>query len=540
MHLFRSNERKAPLSAVLPEGIVNAGVMQPAIPNPLIQPAFVLALDLLLLASLPFSISLLGWSIFSAATIAVVLATVGLGCLFWMWRRLKTGLLTPLGAYQDWADKLHQGNYLARIPEESRGDLAFLTRELNDLGDEIRSLNLEMTSRVRRQTHHLARKTRSLEILYDIASTLSTSRSLEDLLENFLDAFVQLFDARAAMVRLVTEDRQLRLVASRGLDAAVIEREKLMPLDACLCGQTARTGNVLIQKGTAPCGTVLGMPLLRKEGQEIVTVPIQYQDQTLGVYNLILDKPISDFGDDLSDLLTSIGRHLGMAVEKARLDDNARRLAIIEERNMIGNELHDSLAQSLVSMRLHVKLLSEMLYRKDLHSAQYEVRRLQLALEEAHTSLRELLANFRSRMDERGLVPAIEDMAMRFEEETGIATYFQNDCADVILGPIQEVQVFRIIQEALANIRKHSDARTARILLRGDGRGNYRLLIEDDGQGLTPATPALRGEHVGLEIMRERAELLAGTLSIESESGEGTRVNLTFSANPAATRSQAN
>ena len=539
MRSFRNTEANAPQSPALPSIVVDDSRGRQSITNPVIGPVVALLSILALLASLSFLTSLFGLSARSSAATAAVLLVFGSASLYWLWRRLQAGLLTPLRAYQDWAQKLHRGDYLARIPDASRGDLAFLTRELNDLGDEIRSLNLEMTSRVRRQTHHLARKTRSLEILYDIASTLSTSRSLEDLLENFLDAFVQLFDARAAMVRLVTDDRQLRLVASRGLDAAVIEREKLMPQDLCLCGQTARTGSVLIQKGTAPCGKVLGLPLLSEDGQELVTVPIQYHDQTLGVYNLVLDKPISDFGDDLSDLLTSIGRHLGMAVEKARLDDNARRLAIFEERNMIGNELHDSLAQSLVSMRLHVKLLGEMLYRKDLHSAQYEVRRLHLALEEAHTSLRELLANFRSRMDERGLVPAIEDMSMRFAEETGIATYFQNDCADVILGPIQEVQVFRIIQEALANIRKHSDAHTARILLRGDGRGNYRLLIEDDGHGLTPAVAAHRGEHVGLDIMRERAELLAGVLTIESESGEGTRVSLSFSANPVVKRAQA-
>ena len=135
-------------------------------------------------------------------------------------------------------------------------------------------------------------------------------------------------------------------------------------------------------------------------------------------------------------------------------------------------------------------------------------------------------------MDERGLVPAIEDMVMRFEEETGIASYFQNECGEVVLSPTQEIQVFRIIQEALANIRKHSDAHTARILLRGDGPEAYHLLIEDDGLGILAATPAQRGEHIGLAIMRERAERLGGTLSIESEAGEGTRVSLSFSATP--------
>ena len=462
--------------------------------------------------------------------VLIGLAVTGSVALAVLLRRLHAHLLKPIAQLHDWAAHMHSGRYTTRIPTNMQGGFAPLARDLNDLGDELRSLNLEMAARVRRQTLHLARKTRSLEILYDIASTLSKSRSLDELLESFLDTFVQLFDARAAMVRLVTENGQLRLVASRGLDPQTIEREKLMPMDRCLCGETATGGKVRIQKGAAACAAILGAPLLENDCHELVAVPIQYHDETLGVYNLVLDKPMSDFGDDLSDLLTSIGRHLGMAVEKARLDDNARRLAIIEERNMIGNELHDSLAQSLVSMRLHVKLLGEMLYRKDIHNAQHEVRRLHIALEEAHASLRELLTNFRSRMDERGLIPAIEDMVMRFEEETGIASYFQNECGEVVLSPVQEIQVFRIIQEALTNVRKHSDARNARILLRNEGGDAYHLLIEDDGLGMAPVSPVVRGEHVGLTIMRERAERLAGTILIESDPGEGTRVSLTFSA----------
>jgi two-component system nitrate/nitrite sensor histidine kinase NarX len=455
-------------------------------------------------------------------------------------RRVQVRLFRPLDRLEGWAAQMRRGTFAARIADEALGNqFAGLARDLNDLGDELRSLNLEMAARVRRHTQHLARKTRSLEILYDIASSLSKSRNLDELLENFLDTFVQLFDARAAMVRLVTDNGQLRLVASRGLEPAVIEREKIMSLEHCLCGQTATTGNVQIQRSAAACAAIIGMPLLKQDCRELVAVPIQYQDQTLGVYNLVLDKPVSDFGDDLSDLLTSIGRHLGMAVEKARLDEDARRLAIIEERNTIGNELHDSLAQSLVSMRLHVKMLGEMLFKKDLHGAQNEVRRLHIALEDAHTSLRELLANFRSRMDERGLVPAIEDMVMRFEEETGIAAYFQNECGEVVLTPSQEIQVFRIIQEALANIRKHSDAHTARIMLCSQGDSLYRLLIEDDGLGMTPAPATHRGEHVGLVIMRERAERLGGSLSIESEPGEGTRVSLIFSVSPPAIAAQA-
>jgi two-component system nitrate/nitrite sensor histidine kinase NarX len=202
----------------------------------------------------------------------------------------------------------------------------------------------------------------------------------------------------------------------------------------------------------------------------------------------------------------------------------------MEERNMIGNELHDSLAQSLVGMRLQVKMLGETLHKKDVRRAQEEARRLRIAVEEAHASLRELLANFRLRIDERGLVPAIESMVRRANQEPGLTVFFHNDCERLSLTPAQEIQVYHIVQEALTNIRKHANARNARIQLGTTSDGRYSMLIEDDGDGIAHTEPEHPGEQIGLAIMRQRAERLPGELTIESEPGEGTRVFLTFSA----------
>lgn len=460
----------------------------------------------------------------------VVLLLLGGACIGLALWRVKRELLEPLAELRRWAERMREGDLSVRVPITAAGEFTELARDINDLGDELRMLNLEMTSKVRKHTQHLSHKTRSLEILYDISSSLNRSRNQDELLDSFLDTCMDLVDARAVTVRLLNGAGQLRLVASRGLDPQVVEREKLMPVHACLCGHVAIHGGVHIQKGTALCSKVLGQPFLARDCQELVVVPLQYREEIIGVYNLILDKPSSDLGDEARDLFISIGRHLALALEKTRLDENARRLAIVEERNMMGNELHDSLAQSIVSMRLHIKMLGEMLFRKDVGNAQHEVRRLHISVEEAHTSLRELLANFRSRMDERGLVPAIEFMVMNFKQETGIAAYFHNECGELTLSPAQEIQVFRITQEALANIRKHSDAMTARIMLRSDDGENYTLLIEDDGLGMSPVESSHPGEHVGLSIMRERAQRLPGTLKIESEPGEGTRICLNFSA----------
>ena len=406
-----------------------------------------------------------------------------------------------------------------------------LIKDINYLTDELHELTEEMDAKVSAQTEHIANKSRSLEILYDVATSLSTARNLDDLLDQFLDTLMILVDARAASVRLLSGNGQTRLVASRGLSQDVVDQELLVDVDRCLCGTISQHGGLGIQKGIQACNKFLSCKMIAGECQEVVVVPLQYRDQILGVYNLFLDRPSSELGKDARDLLNSIGKHLGLAVEKAAMDDNARRLAIMEERNMIGNELHDSLAQSLVSMRLQVKMLGEILHRKDIRSAQHELRDLHSSIEQAHSSLRDLLSNFRIRIDERGLLYAIDDYRQQFSEETGIKVFFQNEMknTDLNLSPTQEIQVFRIVQEALANVKKHSHANTVRIKISMNKQGECSLLIEDDGVGMDEALEANhRGEHVGLDIMQDRANALNGDLSIESEPQEGTRVYLNF------------
>ena len=388
------------------------------------------------------------------------------------------------------------------------------------------------------QTHtvRLARKTQSLDILYQVAISLSQPGSLEQLLHGFLDTFIDLVDARAASVRLVTADGNTHMIASRGLAPEVVERDRLMQAGRCACGWSSSEGAIRVQRGTGECARLIGRPMLERDCEEFVVVPVQYQDRILGVYNLFLDRPLALMGDDMRDLLTSVGRQLGLAVEKSRLESDARRLAIMEERNLIGNELHDSLAQSLIGMRLQLRMLSEALSRKDVGAAQYEANGLRRALAQANADVRDLLTNYRLRFDESGLVQSLTTLVERFRQETGIAVYFQNECGALALAPGQEIQLFFIIQEALTNIRKHSKAQNVRIMLNNE-EDLYTVLIEDDGVGMSEADGVNSAERAGLSIMMERTARLPGQMVVESEHGEGTRIVLIFNSPPATSGS---
>ncbi len=219
-----------------------------------------------------------------------------------------------------------------------------------------------------------------------------------------------------------------------------------------------------------------------------------------------------------------------MAIEKTKLDDEAKRLTIIKERNAIAHELHDSLAQTLASLRFQVSMLDETLDNQKVEEIHSEIQQIKGGLDEAYSELRELLAHFRAPVHRRDLMPALEDLISNFRKKTGMRVLLQKDWDAAQLEPSKELQILRIVQESLANIRKHSEAHTVRVLMRCDDSLSGEVLIEDDGVGLqTPAFSGHPGEHIGLSIMEERARKMGGELKIESEPGEGTRVVLSFS-----------
>jgi two-component system nitrate/nitrite sensor histidine kinase NarX len=443
--------------------------------------------------------------------------------------RIQRHLLEPLAHMRNWALRMRGGNLSARIPVPAEGEFAELARDINNLGDVIQALSLDLDNQVRKQTERLAQKTRSLEILYDVAASINISRDLDDLLTRFLHTLKDVVGARAAAIRLLTPEGQMRLVASVGLEKAVVERERLLPLHRCLCGNATSAGEMRFASHVRQCQALIGSPLFDRDDIEIIAVPLQYQGKTLGVYNLFTETPGLAAREDMKELLTSIGRHLGMAIEKSRLDEEAKRLTLMQERTMLAHELHDSLAQTLHSLRFQVKMLDESLAHDGNPLVCQEIQQIKSTLDQANTELRQLLVQFRAPLDERSLVPTIEDIIARFRKETGILTFLQKEGDLEHLPRSMEVQVLRIVQEALSNIRKHSRAHAVRLMLRNDPDGQYRVLVEDDGVGLEDHRhDGNAGEHIGLCIMQERARSLGGELRVESDPGEGTRVLLTF------------
>lgn len=201
------------------------------------------------------------------------------------------------------------------------------------------------------------------------------------------------------------------------------------------------------------------------------------------------------------------------------------RLAAMEERVLIANELHDSIAQSLAFLKIQGQLLNQSFVSGNISQASIDLASINRGIEECNGDVRELLAHFRTKIEPEGLEKTIEKYLVRFNEETGIKTIFEISPDIPAIPSETEIHVLRIIQEALSNIRKHAEASAVNVTI--SINGCFEVAVKDNGKGFNASPVKNRGfSHIGIEIMRERAHRLNGEIVIESLPGTGTKVIL--------------
>jgi two-component system NarL family sensor kinase len=249
------------------------------------------------------------------------------------------------------------------------------------------------------------------------------------------------------------------------------------------------------------------------------SVPLFFQTKPLGIMNLTgPDRQMP--GPAELRLLATIASQVGIAIERARLAEEAARLARAEERTRLAREIHDTLAQGLAGIALNIE---SALNRLESHPEQARARlerALSMAredLEEARSSVTDLRTS--AAMAGKPLAEALAALARRFTSDTGVPVRVRAE-PGLELPPGTEAELFRIAQEGLTNIRKHAHAHQVSISLRRRG-ATLTLEVRDDGVGFV-ATRSTSGH--GLTGMRERARLLDGQLAVRSKPGAGTTI----------------
>ena len=360
----------------------------------------------------------------------------------------------------------------------------------------------------------------SIKLLYRVTSSLSSANDREQIYQDFLTLLKQQFDAAAGSIQLITNDGLMDLTAYFGITEEQANSIQHAPIDGHLFSfETDVIDEIQVRENT--------LSIDRLPPKQLC-IPIRFKIRTLGVINLFVEDDI-EIEEELAYLLLSIGAHLGEFVERSNIEKIKRHQLIKDERNIIANELHDSLAQTLASLRFQVRILDQSLQPVGDFMAFKTIESVEHGLDEATTDLRELIAHCRVPIEEQGLVPAINRAVEKFRKDTGIHILLQCEEQTLPLPSNMELNAYRIVQEALTNIKKHANAYIVRVLVNRDDEGNISILIENDGKGFDQRKiHSSEGDHIGLTIMKERARHLGGELKIESEPDEGTRVELRF------------
>jgi len=443
---------------------------------------------------------------------------------------MKHKAAEALKTLERYVELISSGRYDQKISIDDP-DYKGLADKLASLAATMQESVQDVDSKVRHQTERLEQKRGSLEILYDVASTINESHDLQQLLTGTMRKLMGVVGAPAGAAKLLDENGETRLTRYVGIhDERAADRE-----GSGLFGAFNGAAPQLVRKELGENESDDIRSLLSKDVKGVISIPLRYQDRTVGVYHLLTATPGVAATEEMQELLETVGKQLGFAIEKARLDAESKRLSIIEERNRLAHDLHDSLAQTLVSLRFQVRNLDQTLQQNGDYASIHEIERVEASIDEANSELRDLIAHFRSPMDKLGLYPALDRVIKRFKRDSGVDAYLQYDCDNENLSASQELQVMRIVQESLNNVKKHAQAHTVRVLVQCNNAEGYQVLIEDDGVGFEgPAPTDHPGTHIGLTVMKERAARLGGELVIESEPGDGTRVELNMPFSPDA------
>ncbi len=213
----------------------------------------------------------------------------------------------------------------------------------------------------------------------------------------------------------------------------------------------------------------------------------------------------------------------------AREQDILTMNAVMQERQRLSRELHDGVAQLVAHLLLRLDTIKELVEADRHPEAEVELERLHGVADEIYEDIGESITGLRTNVAERGLVRALRDYVDQFEERHQIPVSLRTDDAADHLSPLAALQLFRLIQEALTNVRKHAGAREATVTLMSDGSRQLKVVVADDGQGFTPGSQRYgTARPLGLTSMRERVEALGGTFHVNSQPGSGTQVTATI------------
>jgi len=439
-------------------------------------------------------------------------------------------VLDPIARLSTALRRVEEGDFQARVRPGADDELGELAEGFNRMTERLQALYGGLEAKVQEKTRKLEREQSRLRSLYEVSTFVASAESLSELGQGFARQMRGIAHADAVTIRWSDEanDRYM-LLASDSLPQILAREEQCVLTGDCFCGERLR-------EGASPRMRVIPIvaepidgthaPVQRRceaEGYTtLVTLPLLLQHRLLGEIELFY-RGEAAFSDEERSLFEALASHLAGAMESLRMAALARESAVASERRLLAQELHDSIAQSLAFLKIQMSLLRSAMAQGDQPGIDAAMAELDTGVRESYNDVRELLLHFRVRTDSERLDLSLRETLAKFELQSGMR--WQLDCQDdgVPLPADIQIQVLHIVQEALSNVRKHARATHVQVQVRAHPA--WEIRVRDDGQGFEPGSVSPDGTHVGLSIMRERAERIGAKVVVQS-GVEGTEVCL--------------
>ena len=353
--------------------------------------------------------------------------------------------------------------------------------------------------------------------------TITAELSLDRVLQRIVHLARELVSARYAALGIPDGHGGLEQFLTSGLDEEQIARMGHPPRGIGLLGELMHSTRPMrvarIADDPRSAGFCENHPVMTS----FLGVPIVSKGTLLGTLYLTDKIGADEFSEDDEQLIVMLAAHAAIAIENARLYQQVQRLAVLEERDRIGMDLHDGIIQSIYAVGLMLEY-SNLLLDEDTAAAKAKLGQSITSLNEVIRDIRNYILDLRpQRFQGQDLPSALFEMIRAFRANTLIQADLRVDSeGDLGLTQGQAAGLFHIAQEALANIAKHSRARLVLVVVARDGT-QVTLTIQDNGRGFERAHVRAYEGH-GLRNMEARARLLGGRLSVQSEMGQGTIV----------------
>jgi nitrate/nitrite-specific signal transduction histidine kinase len=441
---------------------------------------------------------------------------------------LSRAITRPILALTKGAEVIAKGELDYSIQAETGDEIQRLAEQFNEMAKALKESYSDLELKVAERTKQERQRAEQLRTINEVGRKISSVVNLDELLPyvgNLLRETFHYYNVNIFLLEPGSGTLALKALCLSGQKGVIPVEVPLEIDEESIVGWVAQAGEPILANDVSEDPRYRAVEALRDTKSELA-VPVRIGNKVLGVLD-IESAEVDAFGE--ADLYTAqtLADQLAVAIENARLYEETRQMAVMEERNRMAREIHDTLAQGFSGIILQLEAAEQAL-SEDTLAAERHLNQARSLARKSLTEARRSVWNLRPQaLEQLPLVEAIKQEVDKFSRGIGVSAKFSISGTMHDLPPELEAGLLRICQESLTNVRKHAKATEVEVNLKFD-ESAVELSVSDDGVGFKPRTSGgeKKRDTFGLISMRERARGLGGTFEVQSRRGKGTLVKV--------------